>query len=471
MRRKFLRKALRVKFSISKSRLEGYLAQLKSLNGDFGTLQAQVQQLAKSQSVVIDSTCQPLSRNVRHFRIIQKSSQQLYNVLAKSCTLHLEHTAHFSVEAEHTAPSAKSPSQIKFSLALTHRTSQDLHSAEVPLWMVVESTSLEDCAATMPRTSPIDPGSLIVGLKRECNKASQGSKRLKKNVRFEGAIPTTLNAPLQHSFSTPGGIEDIHICQAGNLCTVMRATLRKVAKGKSSHTDSLRTCIGVLDQNDEYRQVVYPLFRESTLSEPITLSDILSTPAADHSDIFSQYERIRLARTLATAILQYHATPWLSTAWRSRDVYFFDPGTNASPKLATPHLMTKITPSGRPVGLETKFNCQPFAFNQVLFGLGVVLLELGHEANLQNMQRFSPLAQIDPNHAAASIEFFESQRLANLVGNRMGSTYARIVQQCLRCDFGCGANLEDTRLQERVYKDVICELEDLELKFKALDMI
>jgi len=71
--------------------------------------------------------------------------------------------------------------------------------------------------------------------------------------------------------------------------------------------------------------------------------------------------------------------------------------------------MTKITPSGRPNGLETKFNCQPFAFNQVLFGLGVVVLEFGYAATLQNMQRSGPLTQIDPNHAAASIEFSKAK--------------------------------------------------------------
>jgi hypothetical protein len=143
---------------------------------------------------------------------------------------------------------------------------------------------------------------------------------------------------------------------------------------------------------------------------------------------------------------------------------------NSFPTLTAPHFMTKITPAGRQTGLETNMNCQPFAFNQLLFGLGIVLLELGHEATLESMQRSIPLTPIDPNHAAASIEFLESQRLGNLVGNRMGSVYGRIVQQCLRCDFGCGADLGDNALQERVYKDVICELEALELKFKALDM-
>jgi hypothetical protein len=305
MRRKFLRKLLKAKFSISKTRLDDYLAQLKNLNSDFGTLQAQVQQLAKSQSAVISSTSRPLNRNIRHFSIIQKSSKQLYDVLAKSCTLHLEHTAHFSAEAEHTEFSGKPPPQINFSLGLTHKTSQDPYVTEVPLWMVIESTSLDGSTSTPRRTSFVGTTNLMVALKRECNQASTGpdEKRQKKTVTFEPTHPTTnpspSYAPLRQPFPAHGDTEDLHICKAGNLCTVIRASLRKVAKGKSTQTDSPRNCIGVLDQNDEYRQVVYPLVRPSALSDLITLSEILSKRALDDLTMFSQYERIRLGRKLS----------------------------------------------------------------------------------------------------------------------------------------------------------------------------
>ena len=36
------------------------------------------------------------------------------------------------------------------------------------------------------------------------------------------------------------------------------------------------------------------------------------------------YERVRLVRYLATAVLYYYSTPWLKKAWSSDDVYFFN---------------------------------------------------------------------------------------------------------------------------------------------------
>jgi hypothetical protein len=44
----------------------------------------------------------------------------------------------------------------------------------------------------------------------------------------------------------------------------------------------------------------------------------------------------------------------------------------------------------------------------------------------------------------------------------MGAAYARIVQKCLRCEFGKGSDLSDLETQVVFYQDVVCELERLE---------
>ena len=50
----------------------------------------------------------------------------------------------------------------------------------------------------------------------------------------------------------------------------------------------------------------------------------------------------------------------------------------------------------------------------------------------------------------------------------MGSTYGKIVRQCLRCDFGYGDDLDDLDLQARYYQAIVCELRRLEDGFGQL---
>jgi hypothetical protein len=52
----------------------------------------------------------------------------------------------------------------------------------------------------------------------------------------------------------------------------------------------------------------------------------------------------------------------------------------------------------------------------------------------------------------------------------MGKTYKDIVRKCLNCDFGHGDDLHDRELQLRFHRDVVCELERLEAKFKDLQL-
>jgi hypothetical protein len=38
----------------------------------------------------------------------------------------------------------------------------------------------------------------------------------------------------------------------------------------------------------------------------------------------------------------------------------------------------------------------------------------------------------------------------------------------VHCDFGCGSDLNDVRLQEVFYREVVEELEELEVKLRAV---
>lgn len=187
-------------------------------------------------------------------------------------------------------------------------------------------------------------------------------------------------------------------------------------------------------------------------------------------------KKVRLARKLATAVLQYNSTPLLKESWRSQDIYFFDVISNSLEKqvarLTEPHFSVQVSKESRALLENHESKIQPYADNQILFGLGVVLLELGYESTMAGLHSFSDTEQIDPKHSEASCEFMQAKRLAAsaMLSRKMGSAYNRIVNKCLRCDFGAGQDLNTLHLQERFFKDVVCDLEALEIKRRSIDL-
>jgi tetrahydromethanopterin S-methyltransferase subunit G len=69
------------------------------------------------------------------------------------------------------------------------------------------------------------------------------------------------------------------------------------------------------------------------------------------------------------------------------------------------------------------------------------------------------------NHAVA-------QRVNGVLGTPMGTKYGEIVRKCLECEFDVREqDLAKPELQRAFYRDVICEMDDLEAAFKRLDLL
>ena len=184
-----------------------------------------------------------------------------------------------------------------------------------------------------------------------------------------------------------------------------------------------------------------------------------------------QYERLRLAKSLATAVLQYHATPWLKTSWRSDDIFFFgideDVALERTSILSKPHLNVKVKGPNGQLSRSSTFPQPSLISNPILFGLGIVLLEIAYSSTLRSLQQPGDL---EGGQETKYTEFFTAKRLVSSIGREMGSTYGTIVKKCLQCDFGCGDDLNDPKLQAGFYRDVVCELDALEKNFRAIQL-
>jgi hypothetical protein len=188
---------------------------------------------------------------------------------------------------------------------------------------------------------------------------------------------------------------------------------------------------------------------------------------------FLQYERLGLAKTLASAVLQFHATPLLRNSWSGDDVVFF--GMDAGSKsLTSPHLIVRVGYDNAPEEkVISNQSCKPsidhhFIRNRYLHSLGVILIELAHQAPLSS---FRGDENSPDSREGMDTDFFVADRVAKSMSTSLGPSYAKVVRKCLGCDFGEGTtNLNDLGLQAAFYRDVVCELERLEREFMKMQL-
>jgi hypothetical protein len=224
------------------------------------------------------------------------------------------------------------------------------------------------------------------------------------------------------------------------------------------------TCIGYIDTTvEKYRHLFFsgnnqksePLQVKSQ-GEMVPVYELLSQPLDNTLTVVDQ---LKLVRTLVSAMLQFHATPWMNEYWGLQDIGFFWCGDEFSDaSLRSLHVTTDF-PSKSPsdqvfidatddypkLNMSTVIEDAKFQYgirNLPLYCLGVVLLQIGHWALVDG----GDIGRI--------------RRLA-VQPCRLGPRYKNIAQRCLDCDFGLGNDLCAPQLQQAIQSVVLDELTDM----------
>ncbi|KAF9871368.1 hypothetical protein CkaCkLH20_11015 [Colletotrichum karsti] len=171
---------------------------------------------------------------------------------------------------------------------------------------------------------------------------SESRKRLKV-VRFaETTVQTLIQEP--HTSTTITSEQDgaCGSCDLGSSKDICKELTRQLNA----------SCLGHIDvRSDEaFRHSFYParddLCRRSLPPSPsedraITMDEVLDESSRD---FFSTVDRLKLARTLVSAVLKFHSTPWLSDFWRLRDLAFFrsTQGEEMSEAIRTLHVGVEV---------------------------------------------------------------------------------------------------------------------------------
>ncbi|KAH0538686.1 hypothetical protein FGG08_004761 [Glutinoglossum americanum] len=464
----------KLKFSLSKSKLEDCISDLRGLNNDFINISKQIVRLETSNMRLGQTTLAEVDRTVINFQTVQKASQKLYEALANACTVHTEHSAHLCLETEMTRSRDTLSSQVRFEMAFTYWPLTGSAVTVEPIWLAIESVvnqvgeqhegiTIAPGAAASTRDLLVD---LTKTLKRQgelssSESASPAPKKLKgKRVSFAPCPTAKVEEQEERSAGQPIRLSLPDLCSRRNFCVQIQNCSR------NSPSDR---CIGFLERSTCKHLVYYPPpGKKDMVKKSISLAKVISliSDGPRTGEGLAQWERLRLAKSLATAVLQFHPTPWLRKSWRSQDVIFFgfdDVGLQQRKPLTSPHINVRLLPE--PIH-ESAPQRSP-APNYLLFQLGVVLLELALQAPLPSLQKPEDK---DDGQGGRYTEFYTARRLSETLGTTMGPTYGKIVRKCLACDFGHGNDLNNPELQAGFHREVVCELGKLEEAFRKLQL-
>ena len=139
------RLAKKLRFSLSRSRLDEYIKSLRDLNDDFTKLSNQTTQATVPQARSPKVQHRRYEKEVSKCKAVGEASGKVYEALGKACTKHSEHLAHFCVNPVTERADKVTATHFKFHVAFTRppvmaefeHTSRSGDS--VPLWFMIDT--------------------------------------------------------------------------------------------------------------------------------------------------------------------------------------------------------------------------------------------------------------------------------------------------------------------------------------------
>lgn len=189
--------------------------------------------------------------------------------------------------------------------------------------------------------------------------------------------------------------------------------------------------------------------------------------------ILSWRDRLTIAVTLASSVLQLDGTPWLSNYWRSADIFFL-PTKESNPMtlpidLMHPYLSRTISSEEASIHKngEEKKTPVPYIRNDILFALGITLVELCFGKTVSELRITQ---DIDSTEVATN--FKTVSRLMYYVYLERGDRYGDVVRRCLECPFDIRQKtFENEQFQNAVFDSIVIplwqQLEDFSGSFRT----
>jgi hypothetical protein len=431
--------------SFAKNRLEGVVNELRQHNSDLVTLTSQIQDLG-AQRQTAKTTYLDSHKRITHFRTTRQALRKLHSLLARkwTCDEEVQHDANLSLLVLGAEGCQQLSSVVRFRLALTCQPRPT--SQNSPVFLDIESSPVES-----QKPEIYDSKALVnvtATLQNIAYSPSQPFPEASRSINQDTADLSSSNNgahPVHQSLST-----FVDLSGLNTLCKYFHDQLQITSTRKPN--------MAFIEEATTFKHFVYlqPSSRARSPSKK-TLKDVLQDMSAIRKR-GALSAKLQLARLLSLGVLRFTSTPWLAETWSSNDIQFFELGENGEDVLSKTPCFTAPLYKQNPLGRNTsrELSLELFIPNTTLYSLGVVLLELGYDAPLQELQCEDDFRE---GEVKEYTRFRTAKRLGRNAPLELGSRYGQIIQRCLRCDFGVGDNLESVELQNAVVHFVVDELE------------
>jgi hypothetical protein len=291
-------------------------------------------------------------------------------------------------------------------------------------------------------------------------------KLAKKQVNFALDLPgTTGKRPLVAEEGSPSpepAEENLEVTEINSLCS----RLSQICPEQHTNRTLSSPCLGYLSGTDDYRYLIYNTSQLDSSMRDRSLQELLQSECKEMR--LSVRNRLQLAFTLALSLLQLHASPWITTRWRSRDVVLF----RDDKQKCSPYVTAAFNAIGHgqfpQISTEATDDRASKPQSSAIFGLGVVLLEIGRSRLLLEPSSWESGSDAAEEGDTAKRELRErleacSQVQKKSVAGELGPRYQDVVKNCIWWEED--DNLSDIAVQKSFCDKVVCELEICLTKF------
>lgn len=172
-------------------------------------------------------------------------------------------------------------------------------------------------------------------------------------------------------------------------------------------------------------------------------------------------DRLYIAVTLASSVLQLDGTLWLKRQWRSGDILFLPledlTASRSRVDFAHPYVSLKVSPKDANTALIADAGRSTVAHrisSEILFALGITLTELCFGQNIYDMR---VQEDIDPSEIMTN--FNTASRLTSYVYEESGGRYGDVGRRCLTCPFDVrDASFDNEEFQEAIFDSIVTPL-------------
>ncbi|KAF2814361.1 uncharacterized protein BDZ99DRAFT_554877 [Mytilinidion resinicola] len=420
----------RLRFSLNKSDYDDVMRSIRAANLALYRMTTQTISLENLYNASAKTTRQAMPK----FQSIHDRAEGFYSALSSGwkCPCHADHSVNLRLESRMEEMSSDDNSD-----------SED-ESMQDPFHVLFRYSQHHVKEPNAPVTSPWiwEEADVRITLEEKRSPPSQiCPPRGAKGVRFAAQAKKAVRAALDpHPNLQP--IQD--------LCAAI-STLQKPQRD---------VCLPLLVTEyakQKYGILIYP--HKDPPIDPESWS-VSSLRQILRDSKFTRQDRLRLAVTLASSVLQLHETPWLED-WGKGNIFFIErsgsilynhpfvsqhvnQGAQASQSSPIPTSMSRIIR------------------NPTLFSLGVFLIELWYGKSLQELHKpeDGPISSGDLS-ADMRTQWYTADRIVDELYSDAGEKYSDAVRRCIRCNFDCRASsLDDVAFQKEVFQRVVSQLKE-----------